>query len=135
LIGKFFFLVDYLLIGIDFKLTITREEFEKLNESLFMHIFNPIMKAMLDAKVEKTDINEIVLVGGSTRIPKIQQLLKAFFDGKDLNKSINPDEAVASGAAIMGAILIGDKSEEVRDVLLIDVAPFSLGIEVPGAKM
>jgi molecular chaperone DnaK (HSP70) len=82
---------------------------------------------VLDAKVEKTDTNEIVLDGGSTRIPKVQQLLKAFFNGKDLNKSIDPDEAVASGAAIMGAILIGDKSE--------DVAPFSLVVEVPGAKM
>ena len=93
------------------------------------------MKAMNDAKMDKSSINDIVLVGGSTRIPKIQQLLQDFFDGKELNKSLNSDEAVVSGAAVKAAMLSGDTSEAVSDFVLLDVAPFSLGIETDGGVM
>ena len=85
-----------------------------------------VEKALRDAKMDKSSIHEIVLIGGSTRIPKVQKLLQDFFNGKELNKSVNPDEAVAYGAAIQAAILTGDKSETVKDLLLIDLAPLSL---------
>jgi heat shock protein 1/8 len=95
----------------------------------------PVEQALSDAKLSKQSIDEIVLVGGSTRIPKIQRLLEDFFNGKTLNKSINPDEAVAYGAAVQAAILSGDQSSEIKDVLLVDVAPLSLGIETAGGVM
>jgi heat shock protein 1/8 len=93
---------------------------------LFRSTHEPVEKALRDAKMDKSQIHEIVLVGGSTRIPKVQKLLQDLFNGKELNKSINPDEAVAYGAAVQAAILTGDKSEDVKDLLLLDVAPLSL---------
>ncbi|XP_074634546.1 heat shock cognate 70 kDa protein-like isoform X1 [Acropora palmata] len=128
--------IDSLYEGIDFYEPISRAKFEEINADLFRGTIEPVNKAIRDSKLQKTDIDEVVLVGSSTRIPKIQQLLKELFGGtKTLNKSINPDEAVAYGAAVLAAILKGDKSEAVADLLLLDVAPLSLGIEAAGGVM
>ena len=127
--------IDSLAEGIDFYSKITRAKFEELCNDLFLSCLEPVEKALRDAKLQKNQIHEVVLVGGSTRIPKVQQLLEEFFDGKKLNKSINPDEAVAYGAAVQAAILAGDQSAEIKDVLLLDVTPLSLGIETAGGVM
>ncbi|XP_014288075.1 heat shock protein 68 [Halyomorpha halys] len=127
--------IDALFDGIDFYTKVTRARFEELNADLFRSTLQPVEKALNDAKLDKSSINDVVLVGGSTRIPKIQSLLQNFFNGKSLNMSINPDEAVAYGAAVQAAILSGDQSSQIQDVLLVDVAPLSLGIETAGGVM
>merc|ERR1712018_455803 len=127
--------IDSLFEGIDFYTAITRARFEELCADLFRGTLEPVEKALRDAKVDESSIDELVLVGGSTRIPKVQKLLKEFFNGKELNKSINPDEAVAYGAAVQAAIFTGDDSEVISDLLLLDVSPLSLGIETAGGVM
>merc|ERR1719273_1556989 len=126
--------VDSLFDGIDFHITITRAKFEQLCNEAFRNCLEPCRKVLQDAKISKNEVNEIVLVGGSTRIPKIQALLSQFFNGKELNKSINPDEAVAWGAAVQAAVLT-DNIDQDKAPVLVDVAPLSLGIETAGGIM
>merc|ERR1711959_475129 len=121
--------VEALFDGVDFSETLTRAKFEELCPDLFKKTMKPVKKALEDSNMAKSDIDEVVLVGGSTRIPKVQQLLSNFFNGKELNQEINPDEAVAFGATVQGGILSGEGGEATKDVLLLDVAPLSMGIE------
>ena len=124
--------VDSLYSGTDFSANITRARFEEINAAAFKSTIDPVDKVLKDAKMAREKVDDIVLVGGSTRIPKVQALVSEFFGGRQLNKSINPDEAVAFGAAVQAAVLTGQTSDKTADLLLLDVAPLSLGVAMQG---
>ncbi|XWV26258.1 HSP70-like protein [Tupanvirus soda lake] len=127
--------VDSLFDGKDYNVNMTRARFEELCSDLFRKTIEPVDKVLLDAKLDKSKVNEIVLVGGSTRIPKIRQMLSDYFNGKKLNESVNPDEAVAYGAAIQAAVLTGQSDDKLDGIVLVDVTPLSLGLETAGGIM
>lgn len=124
--------VDSLYQGTDFSSNITRARFEEINAVAFKSTVDPVEKVLKDSKIPAAKVDDIVLVGGSTRIPKIQSLVSEYFGGRQLNKSINPDEAVAYGAAVQAAVLTGQTSDKTADLLLLDVAPLSLGVAMQG---
>ena len=127
--------VESLLDGVDYNTSLTRAKFEQLADKVFTRTLDPLDRLLKDAKMSKGDIHEIVLVGGTTRIPRVQELLSNYFNGKQLNKSLNPDEAIAYGAAVQASILTGQGNSKTSELLLLDVAPLSLGIETAGGVM
>jgi len=127
--------VEALFKGQDFSYKLSRAKFEELNEDLFKKTIKPVEIALSDAKLTKAQVDEIVLVGGSTRIPRVQQILKDFFNGKEPSKGVNPDEAVAFGAAVQAGVMGGDADLAEKDIIVLDVTPLTLGIETVGGVM